>query len=463
VQLVNSPVPRDLKYACPASISSCCCVVRLKKRSQLRDEQPHTVPCMTGGRHRQEDLQHSKAALFARSDSTFMMLWRRCPPASALAVAAVAVLLLSSPAGSTASVVAGVLVADILRNTGAATIGTVPEQRWRNCRQKQPRSVAAFAPSSSPCRHRRCRQPRPVQVLQSAAEPPQLCQRMRRPTHNAVQSTGTGSSSLEMMMVRNIDFPEAIVLYDVLVPRLRVDESNDDDDDDDSNSGDGKVLRECWHNLLKQCKEYDTPVVCITDPRSENDDDDNNSENSNSDVDHDDLIFFRSEQPAPSPHDLLRSIELLQIQPDAFGGSSGFGRVQNVDPPRSPLPARTVVFGRTADHSRAARFAGMRVVSLTDNDLADAVLFDAEADLDDLWLEDLATPGSYWLNPPHPRDELGNKVDPELVAKQFLLVAAADSKGGGGDDVNTNKRDANDRNSTGDDEISLILADLSPL
>jgi len=28
-----------------------------------------------------------------------------------------------------------------------------------------------------------------------------------------------------------------------------------------------------------------------------------------------------------------------------------------------------------------------------------------------LYLEDIATPGSYWLNPPYPRDDEGNKVD----------------------------------------------------
>ena len=59
---------------------------------------------------------------------------------------------------------------------------------------------------------------------------------------------------------------------------------------------------------------------------------------------------------------------------------------------------------------------GMRILCLEDTTtsddddddfLADAIINDYQ----NLYLEDIATPGSFWLNPPYPRDDEGNKVD----------------------------------------------------
>ena len=47
---------------------------------------------------------------------------------------------------------------------------------------------------------------------------------------------------------------------------------------------------------------------------------------------------------SPSPAFLLDSLRSVHIDPRGFGGSSGFGRGQWVEPRRSPMTARTVVF-----------------------------------------------------------------------------------------------------------------------
>jgi hypothetical protein len=114
-----------------------------------------------------------------------------------------------------------------------------------------------------------------------------------------------------------------------------------------------------------------------------------------------------------------------------------------------------VVIGPTEEHSRAARYAGMRAVSTDASDgLADAVL---EVDeVRELWLEDIATPGSFWLNPPHPRDDKGNRVDPEQIISEVDGQGPADLK-----------RLAAGREPLLDDpsgeDLDHILADLSPL
>ena len=57
----------------------------------------------------------------------------------------------------------------------------------------------------------------------------------------------------------------------------------------------------------------------------------------------------------------------------------------------------------------------MRVLCRQDNDLADGIV----PDWDMITVDDIATPGSFWLNPPHPRDDESNAVDPEQVILAF--------------------------------------------
>jgi len=83
-------------------------------------------------------------------------------------------------------------------------------------------------------------------------------------------------------------------------------------------------------------------------------------------------------------------------------------------------PARCVVIEDSRIGLLAARAAGMRCVITESSytagenfDIAD-VVFDCIGNEGDerFCLNDLTTPGSFWLNPPLPMDEFGNWVDP---------------------------------------------------
>jgi hypothetical protein len=88
------------------------------------------------------------------------------------------------------------------------------------------------------------------------------------------------------------------------------------------------------------------------------------------------------------------------------------------DPPRCPLPKHCVVFVAgpyTTSRARctAARLAGMRIMYIErkgigncdSEDLVDGVIsgFGNDSTESLLTIDDIATPGSFWLNPPSPR------------------------------------------------------------
>ena len=107
------------------------------------------------------------------------------------------------------------------------------------------------------------------------------------------------------------------------------------------------------------------------------------------------------------------------LRPDGFGGSDGFGSQPRATE-REPRAAWCVAFVTTFAECDGALRCGMRTLALPaeeggwiDEDLEGV----ADACLDDLselanGLDDLTTPGAYWLNPALPRDADGNKVDP---------------------------------------------------
>jgi hypothetical protein len=97
--------------------------------------------------------------------------------------------------------------------------------------------------------------------------------------------------------------------------------------------------------------------------------------------------------------------------------------------------------------------AGMRVMTIHPHkdDLADAYV----PDLDRLCVEDIATPGSFWLNPPHPRDDFGNRVDPY----RFTTKMQSTTKNQSSDDSSTTMG----MNEIDPDEFAAILADIDPL
>lgn len=209
-------------------------------------------------------------------------------------------------------------------------------------------------------------------------------------------------------MVRNIDFPEALIFYDSWLSGA----SSVLLEDGDGNGGNTTpIIRAGLLDLLQECQdaEINTPVVLIR-PAAKNANTDGGFTYSKDLLDKFRLVITEPAPTAPSsPKSLYEAIQGLTIQPAGFGGSSGFGR-KLADPERSPMPAHVIVFCVDAAVCSAARYLGMRVLCLNnnDNDLADGVIDDYY----NLYLEDVATPGSFWLNPPYPRDDEGDKVDP---------------------------------------------------
>jgi hypothetical protein len=124
---------------------------------------------------------------------------------------------------------------------------------------------------------------------------------------------------------------------------------------------------------------------------------------------------------SPSPAALLDTLSSITIHPQGFGGSSGFGSKQ-ADPPRSPIAMHTVVFVSHASGSDvalkrglSARVVGTRLILIEGEerqldqkveDVVDGVvesLGEEGVDWDVITLDSISTPGSFWLNPPHPR------------------------------------------------------------
>jgi hypothetical protein len=110
----------------------------------------------------------------------------------------------------------------------------------------------------------------------------------------------------------------------------------------------------------------------------------------------------------------------------------------------------------------------MRVICLNDNLLADAVL---SLDWSSIGMDDIATPGSFWLNPPHPKDDAGNSVDVEAVIETYQQQqqrmkqrgkGVADDTMGNATPVILSTADlATDELS--DIELRKILADMDPI
>ena len=209
---------------------------------------------------------------------------------------------------------------------------------------------------------------------------------------------------------------------------------------------------------------------------------------------------------APSPGFLLDAIETTSMIPKGFGGCSGFGVKQEGVECRPPLPKHcvalvsgpdirpterdngdvdveavaasvdgAVIQSNTVSRARctAAKLAGMRVLFLEPEglgtsdaeDLADAIVtgLGADDDWEIVLLDDIATPGSYWLNPPVGKDEAGNRVN--LVALCDAFWQARSGRGESAAESPTSLLTLDDKSddSMSEDEMAKILADLDGL
>jgi hypothetical protein len=231
-------------------------------------------------------------------------------------------------------------------------------------------------------------------------------------------------------MVQNIDLPEAIVFYgqDVFV-------------------NDQQQLLPGISELLQDCRDVQTPVVVL-----DTTGDFKTEETMTTEVQ---VYDASSLPPPPNPRALYSAIQTLTVQPRGFGGSSGFGQARGTDPRRTPLFQRTVVLCNSIEACQAARFVGARCISKVDNDLADAVV----NKWDEFTIDDIATPGSFLLNPPQPKDDYGNCVDIYELMDHYY-----EQQGEQGQPQSTTVKQQTQPPSMDDeDNMARILADLDSL
>ena len=352
------------------------------------------------------------------------------------------------------------------------------------------------------------------------------------------------ASATNLQMVRNIDLPEAIVFYGI---ESIMEYSRSGDDGDSS-----LMLRPGVVRLINECLEVGTAALLLSEecadetsvrqlfqsacelsldatavsnlqktirddgnqlhfrtlnshfvcPPAAND----SGESSDDQFDEfDESIEFynlQSNGKSPSPAFLLDSLRSVHIDPRGFGGSSGFGRGQWVEPRRNPMTARTVVFiagdlvtknmneevegdkrSTVKDRCAASRAAGCRVIYLEnlspdehlpvsiedDTDalsLCDAVIDsfgnDNAREIQTISLDAISTPGDYWLNPPNPRDDVGNAVAVDEIVEYFRREREMD-------DVLSDSgcavasTDTVDEEIISEDEMAAILADLDAI
>jgi len=248
----------------------------------------------------------------------------------------------------------------------------------------------------------------------------------RDQNHFTSSLTRTKSS---LSMVRNIDLPECLVFYGIPASFF----SPDDTD---------------LISLLQECADTDTAVIVIPEPIAADSSDTYSLDSDNLPVK---LILHEPQSYAPNPKDLYEALNSITVQPRPFGGSSGFGAKQYADPERFPLPARTVVFCQTAEQTLASKYCGTRVLCFQDNDLADAVI-----DRIDFYLDEIATPGSFWLNPPNPMDEKGNKVDIHELIESYSLESNGEAQA-------ATETAVAPEDEMSEEEMQRILADLDSL
>jgi hypothetical protein len=78
-------------------------------------------------------------------------------------------------------------------------------------------------------------------------------------------------------------------------------------------------------------------------------------------------------------------------------------------------------------------------------------------------MDDIATPGSFWLNPPHPRDDESNGVDPEAVIAYYHDQEQEDDPEECRSPKNTLYSSDDDGDEMSDAQLKAILADMDPL
>ena len=208
---------------------------------------------------------------------------------------------------------------------------------------------------------------------------------------------------------------------------------------------------------------------------------------------------------APCPAALYDAVNTVLIEPKGFGGSAGFG-VKNWEAVRTPLPQHCVVFVSSAsdnsdsatrsdsdgkynrstdlldrsdgsgsisrDRCIASRYAGMRAMYIEDaesrlrgepctaEDVADGFIesLGTEEDWEMVTLDDISSPGSFWLNMMQPKDPDRNTVNTADIIEEYITRR---NRKGERSKMPTSDSAPNDEPDKPDDEeLARILADL---
>eukprot|EP00588_Corethron_pennatum_P031398 CAMPEP_0194319150 /NCGR_PEP_ID=MMETSP0171-20130528/15633_1 /TAXON_ID=218684 /ORGANISM="Corethron pennatum, Strain L29A3" /LENGTH=315 /DNA_ID=CAMNT_0039076265 /DNA_START=256 /DNA_END=1204 /DNA_ORIENTATION=- len=187
---------------------------------------------------------------------------------------------------------------------------------------------------------------------------------------------------------------------------------------------------------------------------------------------------------APCPAALYDAVNSVSILPKGFGGADGFG-VKNWEAARAPLPQHCVVFvcgdsdgnrsgvldrsdgsgSISRDRCIAARYAGMRSIYIesegrpcTADDVADGVVgsLGTEEDWEIVTLDDVSSPGSFWVNMMLAKDLDGMGVNTETVIEEFIERRRGKNK-------TAPSYFARNDPEPDEDELAKILADLESL
>jgi len=196
---------------------------------------------------------------------------------------------------------------------------------------------------------------------------------------------------------------------------------------------------------------------------------------------------------APCPAALYDAINSIMVEPKGFGGSAGFG-VKNWEARRIPLSQHCVVFVSSAsdddgdeegkegstsisrDRCLAARYCGARTMYIEDventctaEDLADGIVqtLGTEEDWQIVTIDDISSPGSFWLNMMQPKDAQGGRVDTEDVIQEFMdrRIRERNSEAGGKseEEADVFTEGQIEGGEPGEEDLARILADLDPL
>jgi len=223
-------------------------------------------------------------------------------------------------------------------------------------------------------------------------------------------------------------------------------------------------------------------------------DGDGDNENNDDDDDFEPPLTFQGQGfgHAPSPGAVIDAISSILINPRGFGGSSGFG-TKYADAVRNPLLQHCVVFvSRSSDDNPinekgceydgtgslsrdrciASRTAGMRVMYIEDDyensctaeDVSDGIVetLGSENDWSMVNLDDISTPGSFWLNMAQARDVNGDRVYSQDLIDHYVRIRKSQA-GKTSKQVETDMEQVSSTKELDESDIEKILADLDSL